>query len=210
MSPGALQLVLRIGPELSARAPPASLSVSVPCCESPSQSFPPPLQTSFFCFCGPHGRELGPCHSGGHMEQSQHFRRSWMPLCSNWKKKFFKVLIALVLFFFINWPQIILPFNFELHIGRGFYIFILGATNVCLKNFFIFNWRIIASQCCVGFCHTTVWIISQHTYILSFLSLPPPPTSFPYLLPPTPLPAPNSCGMTPVGPGRVTFTPAPP
>lgn len=28
----------------------------------------------------------------------------------------------------INLPQIILPFNFELHIGRALYIFILRAT----------------------------------------------------------------------------------
>ena len=25
-------------------------------------------------------------------------------------------------------------------------------------NSFIFNWRIIASQCCVGFCHVSTWI----------------------------------------------------
>ena len=26
------------------------------------------------------------------------------------------------------------------------------------KKLFIFNWRIIASQCCVGLCHTSTWI----------------------------------------------------
>ena len=50
-----------------------------------------------------------------------------------------------------------------------------------LKNFF--NWRIIALQCCVGFCNTTAWISHKYTYIPSLLyisSIPPP-------LHPTPL-----------------------
>ena len=34
-----------------------------------------------------------------------------------------------------------------------------------------FNWRIIALNCCVGFCHTTMWI--SQTYMPSFLHLPP-------------------------------------
>ena len=43
-----------------------------------------------------------------------------------------------------------------------------------------FNWRIIASQCCVGFCHTSIWMSHRYTYIpsllnllLTFLSTPP-------------------------------------
>ena len=42
------------------------------------------------------------------------------------------------------------------------------------------NWRIIALQCCVGLCHTTVWI--SHNYIHIYwapLSLPPFPLSHP-------------------------------
>ena len=48
-----------------------------------------------------------------------------------------------------------------------------------IKNFLhlFFNWRKIALQCCVGFCHTTMWV--SHNYICSpsLLSLPlvPPP-----------------------------------
>ena len=29
---------------------------------------------------------------------------------------------------------------------------------------FIFNWRIIALQCCVDFCHTSIWISHRYTY----------------------------------------------
>ena len=46
--------------------------------------------------------------------------------------------------------------------------------------FFFFNWRIIALQCRVGFCHTATWISLNYAYVPSFLSLP----RFPH---PTPL-----------------------
>ena len=38
-----------------------------------------------------------------------------------------------------------------------------------------FNWRKIASQCCVGSCYTTTQISHNYTYIPSLLSLPPIP-----------------------------------
>ena len=44
------------------------------------------------------------------------------------------------------------------------------------KNLFLFNWRIIALQCCVGFCHTSTWLCHRYTYVLSLLNLPPPPS----------------------------------
>ena len=38
---------------------------------------------------------------------------------------------------------------------------------------FIFDWKIIALQYFVGFCHTTMWISYKYTYIPSLLSLSP-------------------------------------
>ena len=42
----------------------------------------------------------------------------------------------------------------------------------CCFFSFIFNWRIIAFQCCADFRHTTTWIIPRHTYVPSLLNLP--------------------------------------
>ena len=39
----------------------------------------------------------------------------------------------------------------------------------------IFNWKIIALQCCVGFWHMTTRISHEYTYVCSLLSLPPTP-----------------------------------
>ena len=50
----------------------------------------------------------------------------------------------------------------------------------CLLNLSIFNWKIIALQCCVGFCHTATWISHNYTYVPFFLNLPLTPyTSHP-------------------------------
>ena len=43
---------------------------------------------------------------------------------------------------------------------------------------FIFNWKIITLQYCVGFCHISTWVSHRYTYALSLLNLPPTfPTS---------------------------------
>ena len=42
----------------------------------------------------------------------------------------------------------------------------------CLFKNFLFNWRIIALQCCVGFCHTSTWFSHRYVYVLSPLDLP--------------------------------------
>ena len=45
---------------------------------------------------------------------------------------------------------------------------------ILFKNFlFIFNWRIIALQYCVGFCHISTWISHRYTYVPSLLKFPP-------------------------------------
>ena len=56
------------------------------------------------------------------------------------------------------------------NLGTGFLIFFYNFIYLFLL--FIFNWRIVALQCCVGFCHTATWSSHKYTYICSFLSLP--------------------------------------
>ena len=50
-----------------------------------------------------------------------------------------------------------------------------------LEIFLIFfkflNWKIIALQCCVGFCHITMQISYNHKYLPSLLRLPPTTTT---------------------------------
>ena len=38
------------------------------------------------------------------------------------------------------------------------------------KQFFFLNWRIIALQCCVGFCHIALWISQKYTCVPSLLN----------------------------------------
>ena len=58
--------------------------------------------------------------------------------------------------------------------GKWAYFFF---TYYYFSNVFIFNWRIIALQYCVGFCQTSTWISHRYTYVPSLLN--PPPTSYP-------------------------------
>ena len=51
---------------------------------------------------------------------------------------------------------------------------LLVTTSYLLSFEFTFNWRIIALQCSIDFCHATVWISpSIHISALFWTSLPP-------------------------------------
>ena len=54
--------------------------------------------------------------------------------------------------------------------------FFMYPFSVTCEKFlkFIFNWRITALQCCIGFCHITKWISQTYTRVPPFwISLPP-------------------------------------
>ena len=53
---------------------------------------------------------------------------------------------------------------------------LLGGACFLSFKIFIFNWRIIALQCCINFFHTAVWISRKCTDTPSFLKLRPTPT----------------------------------
>ena len=55
----------------------------------------------------------------------------------------------------------------------------MTVISTFFKSIFIFNWRIIALQYCVGFCHTSAGISHRYMYVPFFLNLPP--TSDPIL-----------------------------
>ena len=83
----------------------------------------------------------------------------------------------------ITWYQTFLPSRERK--GKGGYLLIMFQTVtqawtiigeitwIFFPMHFFFNWRIIALQCCVGFCHTTTWISHKYTYV-SCLPLPTP------------------------------------
>ena len=62
---------------------------------------------------------------------------------------------------------------------REMHIMVITDIRVPTFSFFLIyiNWRIIALQCCVGFCHKTRWTSCKYTYVPSPLNLHP--TSYP-------------------------------
>ena len=53
------------------------------------------------------------------------------------------------------------------------YFCLIDEFNSIIFNLFIFNWGIIALQCHVGFCHTSVGISHRYTHVPHLLNLPP-------------------------------------
>ena len=64
--------------------------------------------------------------------------------------------LALIFLFFFKHKTILFIFS-------GFF----------LLNVLMFNWKIIALQYCVVFCHTSTWISHRYSYVPSILKLPP-------------------------------------
>ena len=57
----------------------------------------------------------------------------------------------------------------------------LVSITECIKDKFIFNWRKIALQCCVGFCHTTMRI--SHNYTSSEKTMVPHSSTLAWKIP---------------------------
>ena len=62
------------------------------------------------------------------------------------------------------------------------YIFLLLRFIFYCWDVLIFNWRIIALQYCIGFCHTSTWIRHRYTHIPALLNLPPSSHPIPPLI----------------------------
>ena len=61
------------------------------------------------------------------------------------------------------------------HVHMHTYIHFTVCKLLCFFFSFIFNWRIIALQCCAGFCHTTTSISHKYSHVSSLLNLHPTP-----------------------------------
>ena len=111
----------------------------------------------------------------------------WGLLCIfNWVVCFYDILSCEKCLYSldINSSSVILLANIFSHsVGC---LFILSMISFAMQkllslirsHLFIFNWIIIALQCCVGFCHTTTWINHKYTYVPSLVNLAPTPYYF--------------------------------
>ena len=113
------------------------------------------------------------------------FNLAWYPQSSSilWHVTGFPSFLRLI--FHCMWYAIFYLFMHQWTLGLllppELWILLLWTWVCKYTNFLksIFNWRIIALQYCVGFCHTSAWISLRHTYVPSLLNLPS--TSHPIL-----------------------------
>ena len=73
------------------------------------------------------------------------------------------------------WIRFSFAYQVSIQKRRMYSLFSLFGLDWIYFILFIFNWRIIALQCCVSFCCRATWTSCKYTYVPSLLNLPAPP-----------------------------------
>ena len=65
-------------------------------------------------------------------------------------------------------------FSADLLETKSLSFYLSKKIRLCFLNYFVFHWRMIVLQCCIGFCHFSTWVSRRYTCGASLLRLPPP------------------------------------